>query len=162
VKLVNEIAWVHLNLSRRKIGVAFLGLIILLGLCRVFFPCTLKGKWIGPVMTGHMCDSHCFIYFIDGCATNYHDGASPKEMGSYKKVGWNVYAWNIPGNQKPITIHVGWFFLRGQTDEVGIPPRFWGWRDPRFRDCDRIIIETRLLHSKAERTRVASQPKETK
>ena len=143
--------------ARGRIGVGALAFFLLLALCRLVIPCGLNGSWVGPKMTAHLCDSHCFIQFADGRATNYHAGTRPTDWGSYTKAGWNTYVWQIPGNKKPITLHVGWFFLRGQTDEAGILPSFWGWRDWQFRDCARVVRESQALLPKPEKARAKHQ-----
>lgn len=137
--------------AKRKIGMGALASVLLLGMCRLAIPCGLNGSWVGPKMTAHLCDSHCFIQFTDGRATNYHAGTRPADWGSYTEAGWNTYAWQIPGNKKPITLRVGWFFLHGQSDEPGILPDFWGWRDWRFRDCARVVRESQAIPSKPEK-----------
>ena len=139
--------------AKRKLGVAGLASLFFLALCRLAIPCSLNGSWVGPRMTAHLCDSHCFIQFADSRATNYHAGTWPTDWGSYTKAGWNTYAWQIPGNKKPITLHVGWLLLRGEAEEAGIPPRFWGWRDWQFRDCARVVRESQALPPKPEKAR---------
>jgi hypothetical protein len=100
-----------------------------------------------------MCDSHYFIQFADGHVTGYHPDTPPKDLGLYTKVSRNTYAWQIPGNKKPITLHVGWFLIHGESNEPKVLQAFWGWRDWQFKDCARIVRETQALPAAAKKSK---------
>ena len=134
--------------SKRKLRFILLTVIVVIGSCRIFIPCSVSGNWIDNDLTGHLCDAHAFIGFSNGKVTYYHDLGRPTDCGAYTKVGWNTYSWSGPdlNGGKPITVKCGWIFVKYQGFVQ--KPVLWGVRDFRLFDCERIIRETKAQPKK--------------
>lgn len=131
--------------SRWKLAAA--AIIAILGVARLVVPITPAGDWMGR-LTKCACGMYSFDRFQDGVVISYGHGGevddSPRAMGSYTKVGWNVYRWDAPWNKTgPITIRPGWLFTRYEGIHGGGTD--WCWRYLLSTKADRIVRESKAL-----------------
>jgi hypothetical protein len=131
--------------SRRKI--AAVSIVTILVGARLVVPITPAGDWMGP-LTKCACGMYSFDRFQNGHIVSYGHGGeaddSPRAIGSYTKVGWNVYRWDAPWNTTgPITIRPGWFFIR--YEGIHGAGSDWCWRHLLFAKANRIVRESGAL-----------------
>jgi hypothetical protein len=115
--------------------------------CRVAIPLTVEGDWMGS-LTKCACNMYSFLRFQDGRAVMYGHGgepdASPRNLGTYTKIGWNKYRWETAWNRcGPITVRVGWFL--SSFEGVQGTNTLYCWRYPLHAKADWIVRESQRL-----------------
>jgi hypothetical protein len=115
-------------------------------------------------LTKCACGMYSFQRFQDGRVVLYGHGGeaedSPRIIGSYTKIGWNVYRWDAPWNTTgPITVRPGWLLTRYEGIHGGGTD--WCWRYLLFAKANHIVRESDALAlTKGNNKKAADDPQQ--